>query len=305
MNIDYLKEFLELARCLNFTEAATNLHIHQSTLSKHILALEKEFDATFLDRASGGVHLTEQGYSFVGDATSIVETYERARRTLAEFNNPETIRVGYEPHDPGIVPLVSLSMILSSETHQTPVHSRHVISGSWLDELDEDTIDILIKTEDPDEIEERGFQSKLLMNSPFVAIMESAHPLAQKKHLTLDDLRNETLIKLLNDDAASGWATIEAACRKSGFEPKTRPILTQSFSEHFTMPLHGCILLFPGYNREVKYLAKLSQYACKRLDDPLAVFPVYCIYKEQNQEKVSGFLDSIDEALHIMRDEID
>ena len=43
MNIESCREFIELAQCLNFTEAAGNLNITQPALSKHMLALEKEF----------------------------------------------------------------------------------------------------------------------------------------------------------------------------------------------------------------------------------------------------------------------
>ena len=43
MNIETCREFIELAQCLNFTKAAGNLNITQPALSKHMLALEKEF----------------------------------------------------------------------------------------------------------------------------------------------------------------------------------------------------------------------------------------------------------------------
>lgn len=303
VNIEYLKEFLELSHCLNFTEAANNLHIHQSTLSKHISALEKEFDAVFLDRGKSGVSLTEQGFSFVGEATTIVEAYERAREKLAQIASPDAIRLGYEPHDPAIIPLVSLSMILNNEAKRAPVHSQNFVAGDWLDRLANDDVDIIIKTEALDTIETYGFSHSLLMESPFVAIMEQDHPLAAKESLRVSDLQNEILIKLLNDNAEAGWSAIEAACRASGFTPKTRPILSQSFSEFFTMPLHGHVLLFPCYNREVKYLSKLPRYACKRFDDSLATFPVYCIFKEENREKIAGFLDALDKALHIMAED--
>lgn len=50
MNIESCREFIELAQCLNFTEAAGNLNITQPALSKHMLALEKEFGIELLDR---------------------------------------------------------------------------------------------------------------------------------------------------------------------------------------------------------------------------------------------------------------
>ncbi|MDR1713676.1 MAG: LysR family transcriptional regulator, partial [Coriobacteriales bacterium] len=42
MQIETFREFIELAQCLNFTEAAKRLNMTQPGLSKHILALEKD-----------------------------------------------------------------------------------------------------------------------------------------------------------------------------------------------------------------------------------------------------------------------
>ena len=41
MHIEYLREYIELAQCLNFTEAARRSCITQSALSKHLVSIEK------------------------------------------------------------------------------------------------------------------------------------------------------------------------------------------------------------------------------------------------------------------------
>ncbi len=54
--------FLEVARCLNFSKAAENLFISQSSLSRNIILLEKELDMTLFLRSSfQGTQLTEAG----------------------------------------------------------------------------------------------------------------------------------------------------------------------------------------------------------------------------------------------------
>ena len=42
MELNYLREFKELAQTQNYAKAASHLYITQSTLSKHINALERE-----------------------------------------------------------------------------------------------------------------------------------------------------------------------------------------------------------------------------------------------------------------------
>ena len=41
MDIENCKEFIELARCLSFTETANKLNVSQPVLSKHVAAMEQ------------------------------------------------------------------------------------------------------------------------------------------------------------------------------------------------------------------------------------------------------------------------
>jgi DNA-binding CsgD family transcriptional regulator/molybdenum-dependent DNA-binding transcriptional regulator ModE len=57
----YLQEFVAVAREGSFTGAARGLHLTQSTLSKHIAALEREFSAELFVRERAGIRLTRAG----------------------------------------------------------------------------------------------------------------------------------------------------------------------------------------------------------------------------------------------------
>ena len=50
-----------MADCGSFTAAARELHLTQSTLSKHVALLEREFGADLFVRDRSGVSLTEAG----------------------------------------------------------------------------------------------------------------------------------------------------------------------------------------------------------------------------------------------------
>ena len=68
MNSSYLNEFLVVVRHMNFTAAAKYLNLTQSSLSKHMAALEKEFGCTLFKRNLQGIELTSQGRVFSIDA---------------------------------------------------------------------------------------------------------------------------------------------------------------------------------------------------------------------------------------------
>ena len=65
MELRQLKYFVRSAELLNFTEAANDLFISQSTLSQQIKQLEDELDMLLFDRVGKRVRLTEAGNLFL------------------------------------------------------------------------------------------------------------------------------------------------------------------------------------------------------------------------------------------------
>ena len=82
MNIKYLEEFLTLADTLNYSEAADKLYISQSTLSKHIIAIENELEFHLFDRDTRHISLSESGKAFYGYAKTIVNTYRNGTESI-------------------------------------------------------------------------------------------------------------------------------------------------------------------------------------------------------------------------------
>lgn len=71
-----MEGFVAVAEVMNFRKAAENLSIETSTLSRRIIALEKELNVQSFTRTTRVVSLTEAGKVFL----------ERARRILAELD---------------------------------------------------------------------------------------------------------------------------------------------------------------------------------------------------------------------------
>lgn len=76
MRIEYLREFGAIARHLNMRAAAEELHITQSTLSKHLMDLERETRLHLADRGPFGVVLTNAGEAFATESSYVVASYE-------------------------------------------------------------------------------------------------------------------------------------------------------------------------------------------------------------------------------------
>jgi DNA-binding transcriptional LysR family regulator len=86
MNTEHLKEYIELARQLNFTATAKAMHITQPALSNHIRQLERETGVLLVERSLGtGARLTPAGQRFLESARRIVEEIDTTLPRLAEI----------------------------------------------------------------------------------------------------------------------------------------------------------------------------------------------------------------------------
>ena len=76
MKLDYLREFVTLAQCLNYSAAARQLYITQPALSRHIAHMEEQFGAKLFERDSHGVTLTEVGKECLKEVRAILKRYD-------------------------------------------------------------------------------------------------------------------------------------------------------------------------------------------------------------------------------------
>jgi DNA-binding transcriptional LysR family regulator len=81
--------FLAVAHEKSFTRAAETLHVSQSTLSQHVLELERELGVRLFDRLGRTVTLTEAGRLLEEHATRIATTLASARRAINELKGLE------------------------------------------------------------------------------------------------------------------------------------------------------------------------------------------------------------------------
>ena len=89
MNFHQLKSFLAVARHGQIYRAAEELHISQPALSRQMAALERELDASLLERHSRGVSLTKAGEALHEEA---LELLARMQSVADEIRSGEHLR---------------------------------------------------------------------------------------------------------------------------------------------------------------------------------------------------------------------
>lgn len=98
MNIEVLREFVDLAYTLNYQKTAKRLYISHSALSKHISALEKELGGIALFyRTKRTVELTPLGKVFLPRVERILSEYDSALAVIQSGRDEMSgvIRVGF------------------------------------------------------------------------------------------------------------------------------------------------------------------------------------------------------------------
>lgn len=75
MRIETLEEFIVVAKHLNMTKAAREIHVSQPSLSARIASMEKELGYRLFTRSNTGMALTDAGVAFLESAQDVVGSY--------------------------------------------------------------------------------------------------------------------------------------------------------------------------------------------------------------------------------------
>jgi len=86
--------FCAVARCLNFRQAAEQLHMTQPPLSRAIKGLEDKLGARLFERDTQGVALTPAGRTLLPQALHILDLLDTAQASLRQDSAPARLRLG-------------------------------------------------------------------------------------------------------------------------------------------------------------------------------------------------------------------
>lgn len=82
-----IKCFISVARTLSFSEAARRNYVSQSTVSRYIRDLEKEFGVKLFERTRRDVTLTNEGKLLLPYAQNIIDNINKATSVVSQLNS--------------------------------------------------------------------------------------------------------------------------------------------------------------------------------------------------------------------------
>jgi LysR family transcriptional regulator, hydrogen peroxide-inducible genes activator len=215
MEVHQLRYFCAVAESGNFTRAAESARVSQPSLSQQIHKLEDELGARLFDRLPRSARLTQFGKAFLPKAKAILRQIGEARVEIREMASVESGEVIL-----GAIPTIApylLPPMLSGFSRQHPSVSVSVveeITPTLLERLHQGTLDLALLALP---VEGDELISTELMQEALFAVLPDKHPLASRRSILLDEMREEPFLLLKEGHCFRDNAL--QACRQSRINP--------------------------------------------------------------------------------------
>lgn len=216
MEIAYICEFVTLSETCNYMEAADQLFISQSALSRHIKTLEEDLGVQLFDRSTRKVSLSRFGTLFLPYARKIASTQYEYEAAISAAQKAEhgNIRIGSIP----VMSQYHITDLFVAFQKENPGISLDIIEGdsyelirllrsgqcdlAFIREGEENTDEFNIIHYDVDQL---------------TAFLPKGHPLADRSFIRIEQLRNEPLMLLSKNTYM--YSLCINTCKRAGFEP--------------------------------------------------------------------------------------
>jgi DNA-binding transcriptional LysR family regulator len=212
MSSTSLRYFATVARRGSIREAAEELHVAQSALSRQIQKLEQEFGVPLFQRHARGVELTSAGEIFLRHARSSLRQTERVRSELDALKGLRrgTINIqSIESLVPGVLPQAIMRFRARHPgiTFEVTVDRTDRIITA----VREGRTDIGLAFYPP---VEPDLTTVFKMREPLVALMSPRHPLAGRPKVSLADSVIYPIALPLKNSGSR--VLIDIACKAAG-----------------------------------------------------------------------------------------
>jgi len=191
MELRQLKYFVRLAETLNFSQAAKDLFITQSTLSHQIMQLENEFHQPLFLRNSHEVSLTEAGQTLLPLAKDTLMSADNCMLRLDELRN----LVGGELNIGVTFSFASIMAETVTAFLRKYPHVKMNVTQSTMAELitqlENHELDFVLAFRPT--VANPKIESRVLFHHRLAAIANENHALANRNSITLEELQHYDL----------------------------------------------------------------------------------------------------------------
>lgn len=215
MTIQQLKYIITVAETDSITEAAKKLYISQPSLSNAIKDIEKETKLTVFHRSRQGIALTKEGLEFLGYARSVVQQMELLENRFVS-NEPAKLRFGVSTQHYTFTSNAFVEMVerFGQERYEFILNATQTIQ--IMEDVKNRFSDLGIlfisngnKAIIRKELEDRRLQFFELFTAKPHVFLSADHPLAERKSVTLSQLRDYPRLNFIQGSYESSYFSEE------------------------------------------------------------------------------------------------
>jgi DNA-binding transcriptional LysR family regulator len=270
--------FLQVAQCLNFTEAANHLFIAQSSLSRNISNLENELNMKLFIRTRKYVRLTPGGAVLYREFSRLMKEIDQAvdQARNVEIGQSGLLRIGVieTQRSDNFLPEV-----LKTLRKKHPLINVDIQSGNFKD-LRENVlngqVDIaLTMAFDLTDFPQDKIVSQNFRCSTGVCAMPKSHPLAGKSGVNINQMAEDTLIAISPDVSHGAYNSLIDLCAANGFTP--RKIITARSIQDMLLNIESGLGYTVQDSNSISLLNRaVANVPLEGTTDPLFLTAVWC-----------------------------
>lgn len=215
MELKQVTYFLTVAELGSFSAAADHLYISQSSLSKQIMALEKELGIELFDRSKRNIVLTEAGATFRKHAQQLNDEYKEMLANLKEYKRAPSLSIVAIP----VIAQYGITSYIAQFQSAFPniqlmLEERE--ASTILPALNDHQFDLAFVRDNYLDIEQ--YHVLEVDRDKFMVTLSVKHPLATCTSISLSELANENFIMF--DKGTIVHELAVDVCREAGFVPR-------------------------------------------------------------------------------------
>jgi molybdate transport repressor ModE-like protein len=210
--IEALRLFVRLAEQGSFTAAARDLKVKQSTASKWIAELEKQFGSSLVERTTRSFHLTDAGHRLNARAREILAAFDATTEELTENGKVPMGRVRVSV--PVVFGRLFVAPLLVEFAKKQPTIDLEIVLGDRYVNLVDEGVDLAIRVGVPADTTARGHK---LVESRRFLVASPAYLRARGRPTTPRSLRDHECL-------LHGQATATTIWRFSRGAERERPV---------------------------------------------------------------------------------
>lgn len=222
LDLHHLRAFKTVAEQLHFKKTAELLHITQPGLTRIIKKLEDTLQVELFERSTRQVKLTTAGFLFLQEIEQVFIHLERGIEQAQKAKLGDTGHLIIAYNDYAVQDILPTTLEHFKREHSSiTTDLLYMPTQQQIQGLQQGSLDLGFGFAFSDDPEDLGVQWKPICRDDPIVLLQSDHPLAKYKSISLVDLANERFVV----GSRTHWQVwrryFYSLCRHAGFHPNS------------------------------------------------------------------------------------